>query len=117
MEKSPYSYEMSSHRLSGDQIRLVYKTGFRIKENGLFLYALESPDGTLRLAEIVRKKLYKKAVDRNRVKRSVREALRTSGLFREDRAYWFVFDLRSWNEPLEKNTLFHLSNDLLKMVR
>lgn len=72
-------------RLSGrTRIQNLFKKGRRIKSDGftmIWLYRIESPEIPVRLGISVSKKISKKAVFRNRLKRQIREVYRTNKSF------------------------------------
>ncbi len=105
---------MHQHRMSVEQMRLVFKTGFRIVDSGLFLFIAPAPDGEHRFMGMVRKKLYKRAVDRNRVRRVLKEAFRQKAIEKSSSALWVVADLRSWEGGLANSQLFHLMSRCLE---
>lgn len=100
-----------SFRLNqADQFRSIYKTGCRLEDNGLFLLWAPSRDEHTRVATVVRKKLYKKAVDRNRVRRICREVIYSSQS--EMRAAWVIFELKQ-KTHLDDSSLHHRCMNLL----
>lgn len=101
-----------SFRLNqADQFRSIYKTGCRLEDNGLFLFWAPSKDEMSRVAIIVRKKLYKKAVDRNRVRRICRESIYSSHT--QMNAAWVIFDLKQ-KTMLDDSSLHHRCMALLQ---
>lgn len=59
------------------EIRRVFKNGRRLTRGGVCLFLLPT-QGPSRVATSIRKKQYKRAVDRNRIKRWTREYFRKS---------------------------------------
>ncbi len=103
---------MQSLRLNQpDQFRRIYKTGSRLDDNGLFLFWIPSPDGAVRIATVVRKKTYRHAVDRNRVRRVLREVVRKH----RDQMHgcWLVFDLKQ-KTAIQGSSLHHRTLELLQ---
>jgi len=58
----------------------VYKKGRGLKADSLFLKILENDKGVTRIGIVVSKKVSKKAVERNKVKRRIREIIRKMDL-------------------------------------
>lgn len=78
----------------------------------LVLRFCPSPDGQSRLSYVLRKKLLKKAVDRNRVRRQIREAFRL--VYSEfKQPLWLVFDYQPSVKNCVDDGLFDLTSDLL----
>jgi ribonuclease P protein component len=103
---------MQSLRLNQpDQFRRIFKTGSRLDDNGLFLFWIPSPDGQLRVATVVRKKTYRHAVDRNRVRRVLREVVRKHRA--ELGSAWIVFDLKQ-TTTICGSSLYDRSKQMLR---
>lgn len=82
-----------SFRLNqADQFKTLFKTACRLEDNGLFLLWVPSSDEHIRVSTIVRKKLYKKAVDRNRVRRVCRELIYAYQT--QIKKSWVIFELK-----------------------
>ena len=71
----------------------VYRSGIRTRGRCATLVTLQpSPDGTFKFAVVVRKKEYRRAVDRNRVRRRYRELVRLHR-HRLDSPVWLVIQV------------------------
>lgn len=86
MANPTFSFSKHSRLKSNGQISALAKTGERLFQHPfLTLYHFKEGSG-VRVAISVPKKHYKKAVDRNQVKRHVREAFRLNKVALESRA-------------------------------
>jgi ribonuclease P protein component len=63
------------NRLPRTAFSMVLKTGFRIHSPDITCVSVKTTDPVSRFAVVVSKKIAKRAVDRNRIKRLVREAI------------------------------------------
>lgn len=70
------------YRLSKKDIEYVFKGGKTVKSSFLFIRFLENDLNYARIAVIVTRKIFKKATDRNRLKRIITETIR-SGYYLE----------------------------------
>ena len=87
-------FPLAETRLSkSDSFRRLYRTGHRRVVPGLCFLWMPSPDGKTRFATLVRKKVAKLAVTRNRLRRMVRETVRPeiAGL---PEPCWMLFDVK-----------------------
>jgi ribonuclease P protein component len=83
----------SNKRLkSRKQIQEVMSKGIKLKEGALLLLYLPSNEETTRIAVSALKRNFKRAVDRNTIKRLMREAYRLNqNLVPEQAAYYLFF--------------------------
>lgn len=88
-----YSFPKSEHLRRSVDIRGVFQTGQKCVGSFMVLYAKASPEGTLKAAFVVSKKIGKAAL-RNRAKRLMREAFRHEKVLFGKR-YWLVFLART----------------------
>ena len=72
----PASFPRDSRLLKPEQFERVFKENERARTDSLLVMVRPNPLGYARLGIIVAKRLMPRAVDRNRIKRCVREAFR-----------------------------------------
>ena len=88
-------FPLREMRLSAaDSFRSLYRTGHRREVPGLRFFWMPSPDGSTRAATVIRKKVAKRAVTRNRVRRTMRELVR-SEMANIPAPCWMLFDVQS----------------------
>tara|TARA_B110000483_G_scaffold54284_1_gene67624 strand:- start:2713 stop:3042 length:330 start_codon:yes stop_codon:yes gene_type:complete len=93
----------------------VFKTGTRLSSGSLVLRFAPSPDGQNRLSYLLRKKNLKLAVDRNSVRRQMREAFRMNQLCL-NQPLWMVFDYKPPVRNQVEDGLFWIASDLLSQA-
>ena len=71
-------FSLARHRLLRSDFERIYKLGRRAQGSNLAVVVLENERGHARLGLSVAKRHYKRAVQRNRVRRLFREAFRLS---------------------------------------
>lgn len=90
------AFPLRKMRLSGNEtFRKLYRTGRRFETIGLRLFWVPGTDHSTRLATVVRKKTVKHAVDRNRIRRVIRETVRKEMEFFPS-PLWLLFDIREF---------------------
>jgi ribonuclease P protein component len=72
-----YSFARQNRILNGADFRLVFKARNKLVSGPLAIYLRSNAEGVSRLGITVSKKVSKKAVERNRIKRLAREFFRT----------------------------------------
>lgn len=108
-----YSYP-PSHRLSGDkQFSPVFKKGQRLRQGSFFATALKTNHPVARLGMTIGRKAAPRAVDRNRLKRQVRESFRHSGLSGMDIVIGARFDAKQKENDSLRRDLDRLWQQLL----
>ena len=60
-----------------NDFKRVFKNGKGVKADNMFVKERQNKEGTIRIGIIVSKKVAKKAVDRNRIRRILSEGVRT----------------------------------------
>lgn len=92
-----------SHRLSRKDFELVFKKGRRLRSNNfnLILLLQEDPKQPIQFGVAVSKKAYRKAVDRNKIKRQIRSAVRQKILAGLEKSYKIVIMAFPVPKPLK----------------
>ena len=103
---------MREYRINkADMFRLIYREGRRLNSDGLRIFYIPAPDNKMRYVGVVRKKVYKSAVSRNRVKRVLRESF-FRYLPQLEGKYWILIDLKVKTE-LKKSLLSQKTYQLI----
>lgn len=98
-----------------EQFRQVFKAGTRLSSGGLVLRFAPSPDGIHRISYIIRKKNFKLAVHRNRIRRQLRESFRQNQM-KVSSPMWFIFDYQPEIKNMVEESLFQRAKELFEKV-
>lgn len=103
---------MRKYRINkADMFKLIYSEGRRLNSDGLRIFYISAPDNIMRYVGVVRKKVYKSAVSRNRVKRVLRESF-FEYLPKLNGNYWILIDLKTKTD-LKKSLLSQKTYQLI----
>ncbi len=72
-----------SHRLPKKSVELLFSKGKTVKNPFFFIRFLKNEFDHARVAAIISSKIFKRATDRNRLKRIIRQTVRENELYRE----------------------------------
>jgi ribonuclease P protein component len=78
-----------------EMFQMLYRTGRRLSLPGLVVRWIPAPDGQFRCGLVVRKKTVREAVRRNRIRRIVRDVMRTCESHQES-ARWLLVDVKEF---------------------
>ncbi len=102
MTDHDFSFNLEEHRLNNKSMwSLIFKKGHRSQFDGLFVRSIPSPDSQTRIGFILKKKIFRRAHERNYTKRIIREYIRhNQHLWREPQH--IVFELKEKIEDTQK---------------
>ena len=107
------SFPQSMRLKKGHEFRQLREEGSSINGKLIVLSHIEAPDDSLRIGIIVSKKFDKKAVERNRAKRIIREAFRLIQ-HRIEKPVWIVFIARKF---LHGRKMQQVQEEILMLLR
>ncbi len=85
------SFPKKEHLKSAERISQIYRQGEKVKQSFLLLYFIASTEDANRLALAVPKRRVALAVNRNRIKRKLKEVYRQNkGLLKAEESYDFI---------------------------
>lgn len=116
MTGSSTSFPKKERLRKPDQIRSILKYGSSVRKNGVVLYYLKKDTAREnRFAVGISKQVFKRAVDRNRIKRIAREFFRRSKRsFKDD--YDLLVKIKESGNLLESNSLDNNLSGLFKQA-
>lgn len=106
-----YTFKKEARMLTSLEYKKVFSNPVRVSSNGVTILAIINDNTSSRLGLVVPKKILKRAVWRNRVKRVVRESFRLSSPSFEKNAD-IVFIAKAGIKDINNQKLFELLDKL-----